>query len=69
MKEIHTNNALADERKCNDANQDHIHLQSFILFSYAMRLFKLVILVFVFSYLVGIYWYIFMQYFQEEIVQ
>lgn len=33
-----------------------------------MRLFKLIILVFVFAYLVGIYWYIFMTFFQENLM-
>ena len=46
---------------------DHINILRYLLLQYAMRLFKLTILVFVFSYFVGIYWYIFMSFFQENL--
>lgn len=67
MKENKTKKTLQDESKKDDNNQDHIQILYYLLLSYFMRLIKLIILVFVFSYLVGIYWYIFMRYFQKTI--
>lgn len=67
LKENNTKRALLDENKMDDTITDHINLLRYILISYAFRLIKLVILVFIFSYLVGIYWYIFMIYFQVTI--
>ena len=63
VKENNTQNALLDDQKKDDNLMDHINILRYLLLQYAMRLFKLTILVFVFSYFVGIYWYIFMSFF------